>query len=71
MTKKFYEFAFKIIKLLEEDLGQAVKDLARKLNVNRTFLDGAGYLRTLEDQGYVRSKRVGPVRIYFKTGLGG
>lgn len=32
----------KIIKLLENDPGQAVKDLAKKLDVNRTFM--AGYL---------------------------
>ena len=69
MPEKFNGLTSKIIKLLEDDPGQAVKDLARKLNVNRTFL--AGYLRALEDQGYVRSKRVGPARIYFKTGLGG
>jgi predicted transcriptional regulator len=53
----------KIIKLLEEDPGQAVKDLAKKLGVNRIFL--AGYLEALENQGYVRSKRIGPAKVYF------
>ena len=53
----------KIIKLLEDDPGQPVKDLARKLGVNRTYL--AGYLKALEDQGYVKAKRIGPARVYF------
>jgi DNA-binding IscR family transcriptional regulator len=39
---------------LENDPRQAVKDLAKKLSVNRTFL--AGYLEALENQGYVKSK---------------
>ena len=54
----------KMIKLLEDD---PVKDLARKLGVNRTYL--AGYLKALEDQGYVRAKRIGPAKVYFKGGL--
>ena len=53
----------KMIKLLEDD---PVKDLARKLGVNRTYL--AGYLKALEDQGYVRAKRIGPAKVYFKGG---
>ena len=57
----------KIIKLLENDPGQPVKDLAKKLGVNRTFL--AGYLKALENQGYVKSKRIGPAKVYFKENL--
>jgi predicted transcriptional regulator len=57
----------KIIKLLEEDPGQAVKGLAKKLGVNRIFL--AGYLEALENQGYVRSKRIGPAKVYFVNRL--
>jgi predicted transcriptional regulator len=53
----------KIIKLLENDPGQPVKELAKKLGVNRTFL--AGYLKALENQGYVKSKRIGPAKMYF------
>jgi predicted transcriptional regulator len=64
MTKEYGELTAKIIKLLENDPGQAVKDLAKKLGVNRTFL--AGYLKALENQGYVKSKRIGPARVYFK-----
>jgi len=44
-------------------LGQPVKELAKKLNVNRTFL--AGYLKALENQGYVKSKKIGPAKVYF------
>ena len=57
----------KIIKLLENDPGQAVKNLAKKLGVNRTFL--AGYLKALENQGYVKSKRIGPAKVYFTNRL--
>ena len=57
----------KIVKLLENDPGQAVKDLAKKLGVNRTFL--AGYLKALENQGYVKSKRIGPAKVYFNIKL--
>jgi predicted transcriptional regulator len=57
------DLTIKIIRLLEEDPGQAVKDLAKKLGVNRIFL--AGYLEALENQGYVRSKRIGPAKVYF------
>ncbi|MEM2212330.1 MAG: winged helix-turn-helix domain-containing protein [Candidatus Nezhaarchaeales archaeon] len=54
----------KLIELLEKDPGQTVKQLAEQLSVNRTFL--AGYLKALESQGYVRSKKIGPAKVYFK-----
>ena len=53
----------KIIKLLREDPGQSVKELAKKLGVNRIFL--SGYLKALESQGCIRSKQIGPARVYF------
>jgi len=53
----------KILKLLDENPGQSVKELAKQLKVNRSFV--AGYLQALEDQGYVRSKRIGPAKVYF------
>ena len=65
MVKNYKGLTAKIIKLLEEDPGQPVKGLARKLGVNRTYL--AGYLKALEDQGYVKSKRIGPARVYFNA----
>ena len=55
----------RIIKLLENDPGQPVKELVKKLGVNRTFL--AGYLKALENQGYVKSKRIGPAKVYFSV----
>jgi len=64
MVKNYKGLTVKIIKLLEEDPGQPVKDLARKLDVNRTYL--AGYLKALEDQGYIKSKRIGLAKVYFK-----
>jgi predicted transcriptional regulator len=39
------------------------KDLSNKLGVIRTFL--AGYLKALENQDYVKSKRIGPTKVYF------
>ena len=65
MAKEYKGLMAKIIKFLEEDPGQPIKDLARKLGVNRTYL--AGYLKALEDQGYVKSKRIGPARVYFNA----
>ena len=65
MAKEYKGLTAKIIKLLEEDPGQPVKDLARELGVNRTFM--TGYLKALENQGYVRSKKTGPARVYFKV----
>jgi len=54
----------RIIKLLEKDPGQQIHKLARELEVNRTFL--AGYLKALENQGYVKSKKIRPTKVYFK-----
>jgi predicted transcriptional regulator len=59
----------KIIKLVENDPRQTVKDLAKKLGVNTTFL--AGYLKALENQSYVKSKEIGLAKVYFRrTGKG-
>lgn len=63
---KEYELTAQIFKLLEEDPGQPVKDLAKKLGMNKTFL--AGYLKALENQGYVKSKRMGFAKVYFDKG---
>lgn len=66
MPNDHRELTNKIIKLLQDDPGQPVKDLARRLGVNRTFL--AGYLEALENQGYIKSKKIGPAKVYFKGG---
>ncbi len=59
------KLTLKLIELLEKDPGQTIKQLAEELNVNRTFL--AGYLKALESQGYVRSKKIGPAKVYFNV----
>lgn len=64
MVRNYIELTDQIIKLLEEDPGQSVKELAKKLGINRTFL--AGYLKALENQGYLKSKKIGPAKVYFK-----
>lgn len=53
----------KILGLLEKDPGQSVKEMAAQLEVNRTFL--SGYLKALEDQGFIKSKKIGPAKVYF------
>ena len=63
MPREYGNLKVKILKLLDENPGQSVKELARQLKVNRSFV--AGYLQALEDQGYVRSKRIGPAKVYF------
>jgi predicted transcriptional regulator len=65
MKGELGDLTAQIIKLLDNDPGQTVKDLAKKLGVNRTFL--AGYLKALENQGYVKSKRIGPAKVYFSN----
>lgn len=63
--KEYSDLTDRVIKLLEKDPGQPIQVLARELKVNRTFL--AGYLKALENQGYVKSKRIGPAKVYFKA----
>jgi len=63
MARESSDLTPRILRLLDEDPGQPVKELAEKLEVNRTFL--AGYLKALENQGKLMSKRIGPARAYF------
>lgn len=60
---KSHSLVDKIVALLEKDPGQSVKEMANQLEVNRTFL--SGYLKALEDQGYIKSKKIGPAKVYF------
>jgi predicted transcriptional regulator len=53
----------KIVELLKRQPGQSVKEIAAQIDVNRTFL--SGYLNALEDQGYVKSRKIGPAKVYF------
>ena len=55
--------------LLEDIPGQSVKELAEQVGDNRTVI--SGYLRALEDLGYVSSRRVGPAKMYYNNDLTG
>ncbi|MEM3448335.1 MAG: winged helix-turn-helix domain-containing protein [Nitrososphaerota archaeon] len=68
MSKNQDKLIIKLMELLEKDPGQTVKQLAEQLNVNRTFL--SGYRKALESEGYVRSKKNRPAKVYFKENLG-
>ena len=63
MPREYSNLKAKILKLLDENPAQSVKELAKQLKVNRSFI--AGYLQALEDEGYVRFKRIGPAKVYF------
>jgi len=65
MPKEYPNLTDEILGLLEKDPGQPVQELAKELKINRTFL--AGYLKALENQGYVKSKRIGPAKVYFNN----
>jgi len=68
--KRNQKLTKRILYLLERDPGKAVKELAQELKVNRTFL--SGYLEAMEDQGYLKSKKIGPAKVYFEnTGRSG
>jgi len=64
MSKPQDKLTARLIELLEKDPGQTVKQLAEQLSVNRTFL--AGYLKALENDGHVKSKKIGPAKVYFR-----
>jgi predicted transcriptional regulator len=63
MLEEYADLTDRILKLLEKDPGQPVQELAKELKINRTFL--AGYLKALENQGYVKSKRIGTSQSLF------
>ena len=63
MTKT-RKLTVRIIELLKAQPGQAVKEIAKQMDVNRTFLSGYS---ALEDQGYVRSRKIGPAKVYFNN----
>ncbi|MFP3131267.1 MAG: winged helix-turn-helix domain-containing protein [Nitrososphaeria archaeon] len=67
MSKEYADLTDRMLRLLEKNSGQPVQELARKLKINKTFL--AGYLKTLENQGYVKSKKIGPAKVYFSKNL--
>jgi DNA-binding MarR family transcriptional regulator len=58
-----------LIILLKNNPRQAVKNLAEGLDTNKIFT--ANNLKALEDQGYIKSKRVKIFKVYFKKIEGG
>jgi predicted transcriptional regulator len=64
MVKENSKLTKRILVILKQDPGQTVKELAERLQMNRNFL--AGYLKALENQGYIKSKKIGPAKVYFK-----
>jgi predicted transcriptional regulator len=62
MSIEHGDLTAKIIRLLENDSGQAVKDIVKRLDVNKTFF--AYYLNTIENQSYIKSKRIGLAKVY-------
>ena len=64
MKREYEGLAVKMIKLLEDDPWQPIKNLVKKLGVNGTFLPG--YLEALENQGYVKSERIGLIKVKFE-----
>jgi predicted transcriptional regulator len=65
MSKEYADFTDRILRALKEDPGQQIQQLAKELKVNRTFL--AGYLKALENEGKIKSKRIGPAKVYFSV----
>jgi predicted transcriptional regulator len=60
MSREWTDLTNRILRL-EKDLGQPVQEMARELKINRTFL--TGYLKALENQEYLKSKRIVPVKV--------
>jgi len=60
---KAQKLTTKIVELLKRQPGQSVKEIAKQMDVNRTFL--SGYLSALEEHGYVKSRKIGPAKVYF------
>ena len=57
----------RMLRSLEKDPRQSVQELTGELKDNRTFL--ARYLKALENQGHVKSERIGPEKVYFSSDL--
>ena len=63
MSESQERLYLRLTELLDKNPGQTIKQLAEELDVNRVFL--AGYLKALEEQGFVKSKKIGPAKVYF------
>lgn len=63
MSKEHAYLTNRILELLEGNPGQSIQELAKELKINRILL--ASYLKALENEGRVKSKRIGPAKVYF------
>jgi len=66
MSRSYEKLIPGLVEFLEKNTWQTMKQVAEQLNVNRTFL--SGYLKALENQEYIESKKIGPANVYFKVG---
>lgn len=57
------DFASQITRVLGEDPGLSVKEIAERLKTNRRYM--AGVLKVLEEHQHVSCRQVGPARMYF------
>ncbi|MGC9086542.1 MAG: MarR family transcriptional regulator [Thermoproteota archaeon] len=58
-------FSNKVKDILSKTPGLSIKEIAKSLKVSRQYM--AGFLKALEEKGDVRSRKVGPARIYFNN----
>ncbi|MEM2507503.1 MAG: hypothetical protein QXR45_14155 [Candidatus Bathyarchaeia archaeon] len=55
----------KVKRILAENPGLSIKEIAKAVDVNRQFM--AGFLTAMEENGEICSRKVGPARIYFNN----
>ncbi len=64
-TKSGFYISQKIKEILSKNPGLSIKEIANMLDVNRQFM--AGYLASMEENGEVYSRKIGPAKIYFNA----
>jgi len=55
----------KVKRILSENPGLSIKEIAKAVDVNRQFM--AGFLTAMEENGEICSRKVGPAKIYFNN----
>jgi predicted transcriptional regulator len=61
--RKNDDLSKKVKRVLLQNPGLSIKEIAKATDVNRQFM--AGFLFKMEEKGEVSSRKVGPARIYF------
>jgi len=56
MLKYYKNFMERIFKLIKRKLGRGIKEIAKRLRVNKSLATGC--LRTLRDQEYVKLRKI-------------